>query len=142
MKSLLKKLQVISVAALGAFNLVAMAGDTIIMNGRSFQLEPMTKPQYRGKNSTASSINVTVRDLTSGQISVYADGLIITFKDALTLTSVLNDYPAVKMQYAPGAYAYVQVPRDQLAATFNALSADARVAAVHLRPLPTRIKRR
>ena len=142
MKSILKTLQTLSVAALAALSFSAMAGDTFTMNGRSVELEPAGKVQSKGKGSTAHQANVTVRDLTSGQISVYAEGLIITLKEADSLKSMLQDYPALSLQYAPGAFAYVQVPRDRLATTFDALSTDPRVAAVHLRPVPVKIKLR
>lgn len=142
MKSNFKTLQTLSVAALAALNFNAVAGNSFTMNGRTVQLEPAGKTLEKGANSEANTEKVTVRDLTSGQISIYADGLIITLKDAATLKTVLHDYPALTLQYAPGAYAYVKVSREQLAATFNALSADPRVAAVHLRPLPVKIKPR
>ena len=119
-----------------------MAGDTFIMNGRSVQVEPSSKTSHRGKHGTVSQGNLTVRDLTSGQISVYADGLTLTLREGGTLKSILNDYPSITLQYAPGVYAYVKVPRDQLATLFNALNADPRVAAVHLRPMTVKTKLR
>lgn len=142
MKSNFKTLQILSVAALATLGFSAVAGNSFTMNGRAVQLEPASKSQEKGVRSTATSAKVTVRDLTSGQISVYGEGLIITLKDADTLNPVLHDYPALTLQYAPGAYAYVKVPRDRLASTFDALSADPRIAAVHLRPLPVQIKPR
>lgn len=142
MKNLLKTLQATSVAALTALSFNAMAGDTFTMNGRSFQLEPPSNVQDKARSGATPQGKVTVRDLTSGQISVYAEGLIITLKDAGNLKPVLHDYPALSLQYAPGAYAYVKVSRDRLATTFDALSADPRIAAVHLRPVPVQIRPR
>lgn len=142
MKRLFKTLQTLSLAALAALSLNAMAGDTFTLNGRSVQLEPAAKGQEKANSNVPRYGKVTVRDLKSGQISVYADGLIVTLKEANSLKSVLQDYPALTLQYAPGAYAYVQVPRDQLAKTFDALGADPRIAAVHLRPIPVQVKPR
>lgn len=142
MKRISRIVQTLGVAALSAISLSTFAGDTFTMNGRAVQLEPASKVQEKGINSTASHAQVTVRDLKSGQINVYAEGLIITLKDSASLKAVLHDYPALTLQYAPGAYAYVQIPRDQLATTFDALGADLRVAAVHLRPVPVQIKPR
>ena len=142
MKRNFKKFHTFSVAVLTTLSFSVMANNTFTLNGRAVQLEPVGKSQEKGARSAANRAQVTVRDLTSGQTSVYADGLIITLKDAGTLKSVLNDYPAVTLQYAPGAYAYVKVSREQLATTFDALAADTRVAAVHLRPVPVQIKPR
>ena len=142
MKNLLITFQTLSIAAITALSFSATAGNTFTMNGRSVQLQPVSKSQEKDTSSAANRAKVTVRDLTSGQISVYADGLIITLKDAGILKSVMYDYPALTLQYAPGVYAYVQVPRDRLATTFDALSADPREAAVHLRPVPVPIKPR
>lgn len=142
MKSLFKTLQTLSLAALGALSFSAQAGDTFTLNGRSVQLEPAVQGQGKSKSGATRQGKVTVRDLTSGQISVYAEGLIITLKEPATLKAVLQDYPALTLQYAPGAYAYVQVPRDRLATTFDALGADPRIAAVHLRPVPVQVKPR
>ncbi len=142
MKRISKTLQTLSAAALAALSFSVMAGETFTMNGRTVQLEPAGKTQGKAKNSADNSTKITVRDLASGQISVYVEGLIITLKEAGSLKSLLQDYPALSLQYAPGSYAYVQVPRDRLATTFDALSADSRVAAVHLRPVPVQIKPR
>lgn len=148
MKTIFKTLQALSLSTLAALSLGAVAGETFTMNGRVMQLEPAGKAPDKAKASTASdaasasAAKVKVRDLASGQISVYAEGLIVTLKNAETLKSLLQDYPALTLQYAPGNYVYVKVARDQLATTFDALSADARVAAVHLRPVPVQIKPR
>lgn len=142
MKKLLITFQTLSIAAIAALSFSATAGNTFTMNGRVVQLEPVSKTLEKDTSGAANRAKVTVRDLTSGQISVYADGLIITLKDAGILKSVLHDYPALTLQYAPGVYAYVKVPRDRLATTFDALSADPRVAAVHFRPVPVPIKPR
>ena len=142
MKNLVKTLQITSVVALTALSFCAVAGDTFTMNGRTYQLEPARKLQDKTKSISTSQAKVTIRDLSSGQVSVYAEGLIITLKDVGSLKPMLRDYPALSLQYPPGAYAYVKVSSDRLATTFDALSADPRVAAVHLRPIPVQIKPR
>lgn len=142
MKSNFKVFQTLSVSALAALSFNALAADSFTMNGRAVQLEPAGKSQEKSTTNAANHAKVKVRDLASGQISVYADGLIITLKDAGALKSLLQEYPALTLQYAPGRYAYVKVSRDQLAATFDALGADPRVIAVHLRPVPVQIKPR
>jgi len=118
----------------------AMAANLFTMNGRTVELVPAGVAT--SKAATATTPLITVKDVASGQVSVYASGLIITLKEASTLKALLSDYPALQLQYAPGKYAYVQVANAALASSFDALSADPRVAAVHLRPVPMRINPR
>ena len=144
MNIFLKISQKISFCMLAAMSFSAMATDTFTLNGRAVQLESAAKglPQSKSTAAGQTDARVTVRDVASGKLSFYAEGLIITLKSTASLKPLLQDYPALILQYAPGTYAYVQVPREALAATVNALGADARVAAVHLRPVPVAIKPR
>nr|WP_319564958.1 hypothetical protein [uncultured Rhodoferax sp.] len=119
----------------------AMAGNLFTMNGRVVELVPSSTVASKA-TTAASAPLITVKDVASGQVKVYASGLIITLKEVGTLQALLRDYPAIQLQYAPGKYAYVQVSSAALASTFDALSADPRVEAVHLRPVPIRIKPR
>lgn len=140
----LKNIRQIAACLLAALSFSAMAADTFMLNGRSVQLEPARQGAQQSKSASVdkAQARVVVRDLVSGQTSVYADGLIITLKNAADLRALLQNNPALSLQYAPGVYAYVRVPRGALAAAVNALNADPRVAAVHLRPVPLQIKPR
>jgi len=116
----------------------AMAGNVFTMNGRSVELLPSTTATNKATPAGSAPL-ISVKDVESGQVKLYASGLIITLKESRTLKALLSDYPALSLQYAPGVYAYVQVSNAALASTFDALSADPRVAAVHLRPVPIRV---
>lgn len=132
---LLRKLCLTALLTLGANT---MAGNLFTMNGRTVALVPAGTGTTKTATSTGDTL-ISVKDLTSGQVNVYASGLIITLKETNTLKALLSDYPSLSLQYAPGIYAYVQVSRAALAATYDALNADPRVVAVHLRPVPIRI---
>ncbi len=144
MPIILKISQKISLYLLVALSFSAMAADTFTLNGRTVQLEPLGKIAQQSKSASAvqAENRVMLRDLASGTTSVYADGLIVTLKSAADLNAVLQDYPALTLQYAPGVHAFVQVPRNALAVTVNALGADSRVESLHLRPVPKQIKPR
>ena len=140
----LKISQKMSSCLLAVLSFSAMATDTFTLSGRVVQLEPTKTDLQQSKSALSRQVDarVVVRDLASGQTSVYADGLIVTLKRAEELNALLQDHPALKLHYAPGVYAFVGVPRSALAATVDALGADSRVTAVHLRPVPKQIKPR
>ncbi|MBP6718680.1 MAG: hypothetical protein KA173_07425 [Rhodoferax sp.] len=144
MQVVLKISQKISSCLLAVLSFSATATDTFTLNGRAVQLEPSKTNVQQSKSASArqADARVVVRDVASGQTSVYADGLIVTLKRVVDLNAVLQDHPALKLIYAPGVHAFVGVPRSALAATVDALGADPRVAAVHLRPVPKQIKLR
>ena len=144
MYTTLKITQTILAGLLVTLNVSAMATDTFTLNGRAVELESVSKKLPQGKNTSPrqDDARVVVRDLASGQTSVYAEGLIVTLKSVDELKALLHDYPALTLEYAPGVHAFVGVQRSALAATVDALSADSRVAAVHLRPVPKQTKPR
>lgn len=135
---LLRKLCLTALLTLAAN---AMAGHLFTMNGRAVELVPAGAVASKAATAASAPL-ISVRDVASGQVKVYASGLIITLQEVGALKALLNDYPALSLQYAPGLYAYVQVSSAALASTFDALSVDPRVAAVHLRPVPIRVKPR
>ena len=139
MQVVLKTSKKISVCLMAVLSCSAMATDTFTLNGRAVQLEPSksTMQQSRSASARPADGRVVVRDVATGQTSVYANGLIVTLKKGDELTALLRDHPALTVEYAPGVHVFVGVARSALAATVNALGADPRVAAVHLRPVPT-----
>lgn len=142
MRTHMQRLRTASAAGLLVLSLGALADNNFTLHGRSVQIVPSGDANGVAAGAPREPGKVFVRDLASGQVVVYASGLIVTLKNPRDLQAVLRDHPAISLQYAPGVYAYVQVANDALAATFTALSADPRVAAVHLRPLPARVKAR
>ena len=144
MNTTLRISQKIVFCMLATWGFSAMATDTFTLNGRAVQLEPVEKSAQQSKSTSArqAQARVTVRDLASGQTATYAEGLIITLKSVANLKALLQDYPALTLQFAPGNHAFVRLPRSALAVTVDALGADPRVAAVHLRPVPAQLKPR
>ncbi|TXT39650.1 MAG: hypothetical protein FD135_2082 [Comamonadaceae bacterium] len=141
MTTKIQRMHPLCLAALLLLGGNTLAGQRFTLNGQVLEVLPSTGVSSKAASATGDSF-ISVKEMATGQVKLYASGLIITLKQASALKALLNDYPALHLEYAPGAVAYVQLPNSALAATFDALSADARVAAVHLRPMPVPVKPR
>jgi hypothetical protein len=111
--------------------------DSFVFKGR--QVELVAPGPEAATVSRASRLGaeqtITLRDVASGQLRVYASGLVLRLRKPAELPALLRENPALRLQIAPGDLAYVSVDASQLPALFRHLSQDARVVEVQLRVL-------
>ena len=111
--------------------------DSFVLKGR--QLEVITSGPEAAIASRASgpgaAKTITLRDQVSGQVRVYASGLVLKLRQPDQLQGLLRENPALKLQLAPGGHAYVSVEAGQLPAVVRRLSQDDRVVDIQLRAL-------
>ena len=111
--------------------------DSFVFKGRRVELlAPGPDAAWSSQASRpGAEKTVALRDLASGQVRVYASGLILRLRQPGELPALLRENPALSLQIAPGDQAYVSVEASQLPGVFRRLSQDDRVVEVQLRVL-------
>lgn len=111
--------------------------DSFLLNGRQVELlvpgsEDGPAPRASGPDAEDTLI---LRDLASGQVRVYAKGLVLKLRQPGELSGLLRENPELRLQIAPGDLAYVSVDAQQLSSVFRRLSHDPRVVEIQLRAI-------
>lgn len=116
---------------------VGAQSDSFLLNGRQVELVGPGSEDGPAPRASAphAEDTLTLRDLASGQVRVYASGLVLKLRQPGELPALLRGNPALRLQIAPADLAYVAVDARQLPAVFRRLSEDPRVADVQLRAI-------